>query len=249
MDVLSANTTNHRRIIMAIATVAFGVLMSLLVYKTPLTFREFLFPSIVGLAVFELLFRTRDRLMPVTLPFYIVVVLIGSEIVYGLLYGLSYGYIWSPITAFQNLYSEYPYNLYALIDSSIMTGMAYFLIKVYRVDTWELSSLQSVNEMGNEPVLEDGPMTFEKWLKKNQQQIWGFFGWFVIASVLAPFSFGLITTPLTVIILISFALSKERKGIAGGILVAVSLNFFLALARGLQTNAWCFMPFYIDSLW
>jgi hypothetical protein len=129
-----------------------------------------------------------------------------------------------------------------------MTGIAYYLIKIYRVETWGLSSLQPANEMGNESVMDESPMTFEKWLKKNQQQIWGFFGWFVIASVLAPFSFGLITTPVTLFILVTFAFSKKRKGIAGGILIAVALNFFVALVRGLEFNAWCFVPFYIDSI-
>ena len=79
-----------------------------------------------------------------------------------------------------------------------------------------------------------------------QQQIWGFIGWFVIASLLAPISFGLITTPVTIICLIAFALSKTRKGLAGGILLAVAINFVISLIRGLSMNATCFIPFYID---
>jgi hypothetical protein len=70
----------------------------------------------------------------------------------------------------------------------------------------------------------------------------------MVASVLVPWSIGLVTTPATIIYLIAFGLSKTRKGIAGGMLAAVSLNLVISLVRGLQLNAWCFMPFYIEWL-
>lgn len=246
MNFLSANPTNHRRAIMLVVTLAWGVFMTLVVYKTPLTIREFIFPPVVGLVVFEFLFRTRERLRLVTLPLYILIVLLVSEILYGILYNVSFGSVWSPMATFQYLLSEFPYNLYALLDASIVTGLAYYLVKIYRNEAGAMMEHQPTQEVSNTPIFEEGPMTFEKWLNKNLQQVWGFVGWFVLATLIAPFSFGLITTPATVICLLAFGFSKQRKGVAGGILVAVSINFFISLVRGLQMNAWCFMPFYIN---
>ncbi|WKZ54424.1 MAG: hypothetical protein QY324_00040 [Anaerolineales bacterium] len=64
----------------------------------------------------------------------------------------------------------------------------------------------------------------------------GFILWFVIAGILTPISLGLITTPLTIIALISFGLSKNYKPLALGILVAVGLNFIISLSLGLTTS-------------
>jgi len=105
------------------------------------------------------------------------------------------------------------------------------------------------NQPSNEPVFETPPEPvtgLPGFVRRYRQQLWGFFGWFVIASLIAPFSFGLITTPATVICLIVFGLSKTRKGLAGGMLIAVALNFFVSLVRGLSFNATCFIPFYLD---
>ena len=79
---------------------------------------------------------------------------------------------------------------------------------------------------------------------RYRQQIVGFLGWFALASAMAPFSFGLITFPGTLICLFLLARSKQSKGIAGGILIALSLNFVASLVRGLSLNAFCFIPFY-----
>lgn len=79
---------------------------------------------------------------------------------------------------------------------------------------------------------------------RYKQQIIGFLGWFVLASMVAPFSFGLITFPATLICLLLFARSKGSKGVAGGILAALTLNFVASLVRGLSMNAFCFVPFY-----
>jgi hypothetical protein len=109
-----------------------------------------------------------------------------------------------------------------------------------------------MDKENEKPIQENPPEegnTASKFFVLYKQQIWGFIGWFVIASILAPVSFGLITTPATVICLIALGLSKNhnRKGIAGGILAAVALNFLVSMVRGLSTNAWCFMPFYINT--
>jgi len=246
MNFFLANTTNHRRIIMALTTMIFGVLMSVLVYEAPLTFREFVFPPVVGLIVFEFIFRTRMYLRPATLPLYSIVVVIVSEIIYGLLYSASYTYIWSPVSSFQYLFSEYPYNLYALLDAAVMTGMAYYLIKVYRVETWELPPLQSADEVGNEPVVDDGPMTFSRWLAKNQQAIYGFFGWYVINIAIwllagsTPGDYldmniilNLFVFPVNLIVLIILAVRRPTRKIASGIVTALALNLFISLVLGL----------------
>lgn len=166
MKFLSANTTNQRRMIMFVVTAIWGVFMSLVFYKTPLTFREFIFPPIVGLAVFEFLFRTRERLRPVTLPLYIIVVLFASEILYGILYSVSYGSAWSPISTFQFLFSEFPYNLYAMIDASAVTGLACYLIKIYRRESWEIPAPESPPKVNNEPVYDESLLSFRAWLSK-----------------------------------------------------------------------------------
>lgn len=82
--------------------------------------------------------------------------------------------------------------------------------------------------------------------RRYQQQTLAFIGWYVIASILAPVSFGLITTPATLIALLVFGLSKDKKRIAGGILVAVAFNFLMSLILGSFLGAVCFVPFYYN---
>ena len=111
-------------------------------------------------------------------------------------------------------------------------------------------AVQAIEALGvkilNEPVATSEPVTdLASFARRYNQQILGFIGWFVIASMIAPFSLGLITTPATVICLLIFGLSKTRKGLAGGILAAVSLNFLVSLLYGLSFNGICFMPFYV----
>ena len=240
-----ANTTNHRRAIMFVATMILGVLISLVVYKIqPLTYREFIFPPLVGLVVFELLFRTKQRLRLAILPIYFFVCLLVSQVLYGFLYSATYGYIWTPFML-GYLFSEFPLNLYILMDSSMVTGLAYYLIKIYRQESWEIQGAGTLSGAGNEPIGMHGPVTdFSSFLTRYQQHIWGFTGWYLLATIITPWSFGLISTPATIICLIVYGFSKTRKGIAGGILAAVSLNFVISLVRSLPLNAWCFIPFY-----
>ena len=103
----------------------------------------------------------------------------------------------------------------------------------------EVEEASPIVEIPPEPVTD-----ISSFLRRYNQQIAGFIGWFALASLLAPMSFGLITTPATLICLLLFARSKTSKGIAGGILTAVALNFVISLARGLSLNGFCFIPFY-----
>ena len=246
-NILTGNTTDHRRAIMFVAALLYGIFARAVLYNISITFREVIFPAIVGLAVFELLFRTRRRLSLKTLPVYIVVVTFLGQILYSLLYQFSYpGGIWNPLVSLTFLFTELPYGLYFLIESSVVTGLAYYLIKMYRKDDWETRDVALPPADSNGPTSPESVTDLLSFVRRYKQQLWGFFGWFVIASLIAPFSFGLITTPLTVVYLIKYGLSKDKKGVAGGLLVAVSINFVVSLMRNMQFNATCFIPFYFD---
>lgn len=214
MDFLSANTTNHRRALMFVVSEIWGIFALLVFYRVSLTIYDVIFPPLVGLVVFEFLFRTRKWLSLRTLPLYIVAVFLLGQ------------------------------GLYSLL----LPGIAYYLIKVYRQEDWGTQKDGVASGASNEPIGVPEPVTpaigFSSFVNRYKQQIWGFVGWFVLASLFAIRSFGLITTPATIICLIVFGFSKTRKGLAGGILVAVSLNLVISLVRGLYSNALCFIPFY-----
>lgn len=248
MNWMTANTTNHRRIIMFAASEFWGIFALLVFYRVPLTLRDLIFPPLVGLLVFEFLFRTRKYLNLATLPLYLIVIVPVSHLLYGMLYSVSFTGGWSLTGSLESLLFEFPYNVYFLLDTSVVVGIAYTLIKHYKQEGWETQKVDTAPEAGNDPIGVPQPVTdLSSFISRYQQQIWGFAGWFLLATFLTPWSFGLISTPVTIICLIAFGLSKARKGIAGGILAAVSLNFAISLVRGLQMNAWCFMPFFINS--
>ena len=234
---------------MAVASEFWGVYTLLVFYGGSLTIRDVIFTPLVGLLVFEFLFRTRNYLKLVTLPLYIIAIVPASHLLYGMLYSLSFGGGWSLVGSLEYLIYEFPFNVLFFLDTSVVVGIAYYLIKLYRQEGWEKQSVGEASEASNEPIGLQEPVTdFYSFINRYQQHIWGFAGWFLLATLIAPWSFGLISTPVTIICLIAFGRSKSRKGIAGGILAAVALNFFIARARGLQLNAWCFMPFYLDSI-
>ena len=248
MNLLSANTTNHRRIIMFAASEIWGIFALMVVYKVAFTYRDFIFPPLVGLLIFEFLFRTRRYLKLATLPLYVLVIVPVSHLLYGILYSVSFAGGFSLVDSLEYLIYEFPYNVLFFLDTSVVVGMAYYLIKLYRQAGWENQGVGSAAGASNQPIGLPVPVTdLSSFLARYQQQILGFIGWFLVATFLVPWSFGLISTPATIICLIVFGFSKTRKGIAGGILLAVSLNFFIALARGLDLNAWCFMPFYYNG--
>ncbi len=104
----------------------------------------------------------------------------------------------------------------------------------------EVEEVSPIVEVPPEPVTD-----ISSFPGRYKQQIAGFIGWFVIATFLSGGSvWGLITTPATVLALILYTTSKQSRGVAGGILIAVALNFVVSLVRGLSLNAWCLIPFY-----
>ncbi len=237
MNFLLANTTNHRRAVMLVAAAVLGAIIVLVLYPGPFAIRVPIESGVMGLLVFEAMFRTRKWLNLKTLILYVVLATIISQFLYGILYG---GFSFQGLSG---VFSVFPYNLYALLEMSVVTGLAYYLIKIYRNEAWAIP--ESTVDASNEPVYENQSLPADGWLQKYSQQIMGFIGWYLIATVLSSGAmFGLITTPVTLIALIVFARSKQSKGVASGILIAIALNFVVSLVKGVSMNGWCLIPFY-----
>ena len=80
-------------------------------------------------------------------------------------------------------------------------------------------------------------------LARYQQQIMGFVGWYLVSWPLVR-PLGLNLFLLNIIALIVLALIKTTRRVAGGILIALALNFTISLILGLRLNALCFIPFF-----
>ena len=103
--------------------------------------------------------------------------------------------------------------------------------------------------------------------KPSLQFALGFFGWFIINSllwgsvawmqttsnrlvelILIPFYYLLcFSIPLNVGVLLVLGVVKRWRPIGLGVLVAISLNIMISLVRGVFTNAMCFAPFYFNA--
>ena len=83
-------------------------------------------------------------------------------------------------------------------------------------------------------------------LTRYRQQIVGFFGWYLVSwSLVRPLGLNLFFLNIIVlIVLIVLALIKGTRSVAGGILIALALNFTISLILGLGLNALCFIPFF-----
>lgn len=249
---LLANTTNHRRAIMVVATMLFVIFMNLIAYKNQLTFQGFIFYPLVGLAVFEFMFRTRNKLTLKMLPVYILIVSSTRTIIDGFLSSVLYGISWNPLMNLLSLFVGFPYNLYVLLDASMTTVLAYYLIKIYRNESWQI--VESVSIPADVDVPPQSVTDLPSFLRRYRMQLIGFFGWFVFsASVWIPvrdgeeaFFLNICIFPPTILALIVLGFIKRTKGLALGILLALAVNFVLSLARGLLFNATCFIPFYLD---
>ena len=75
------------------------------------------------------------------------------------------------------------------------------------------------------------------------QQVMGFVGWYLVSWALVR-PLGLNLFFLNIIALIVLALIKATRRVAGGILIALALNFTISLILGLGLNALCFIPFF-----
>jgi len=112
---MNTNTTNHRRVIMLVVTGIIHVIFLVFIYRSPVDIKiitRITQWSIAGLIIFEIMFRSRKWLNLSTLPIYIIVMSLANKIFYNFTYMISY--------------------LYFLVDMSVMIGIAYYLIKIYR---------------------------------------------------------------------------------------------------------------------
>lgn len=94
--------------------------------------------AIVGLVIYEILYRTRQWLSPKTLIFYILVATPMSSWLYALLNGVEmsqyrYAFSLGPLT-YLFTRAGFPSNLIFFLHTALVTGIAYWLIRNYRVD-------------------------------------------------------------------------------------------------------------------
>jgi hypothetical protein len=106
----------------------------------------------------------------------------------------------------------------------------------------------------NAPIEE--PRDWREWFRKNDQILYGFFGWYLINSIIwlliiSNLGYGeyvflnLFIFPINLLALIVLSARKSTRKIGLGILLALALNLFLSLLVGLSVNGVCFIPFYV----
>ena len=239
---LLANTTNHRRLLMFLATALLGTLIQTVVFKLFPSILDPLIAGFVGALMFELLFRTRQWLRPITLPVYVLLVALASQWLYGILYGGS----WLPWDSLSYLVTGFPYNLYALIEAALVTGVAYYLIKIYRHRSWNIAAA--------EPQPEGLPLSKNE---RTRQFLVGFVGWY-LANGLTWYALvrgsnnagegvfmNIILFPINLLALIILSAIKRTQRVGLGILAALALNLGLSLVLAASINGFCFIPFYV----
>lgn len=106
----------------------------------------------------------------------------------------------------------------------------------------------------NEKISEDERV---KWEKSGRFAA-GFLGWYLVNGLIwLLFSGGslngegalilnFLIFPLNVIALLIFAFNRSTRFFALGLLGALAVNFVISLVIGLQFNAMCFIPFFIQ---
>ena len=133
MNSLLANT-NRNRLFMFLAAGFFGIFTSVVFYKIPitsLTIRDPLNTGVIGILIFEFLYRTKRWLNIKTIGFYIIIVVLISQWLYPALYIIENGTLGGELFSlepFTYLFSTFPYNLFFLIESSVVVSFAYYLI-------------------------------------------------------------------------------------------------------------------------
>ncbi len=224
------NTTNFRRLVMFLASAVMGMLTQ---FITSLFFDligELMFGfvyGIFGLVVFEILFHTRKRWSLKTLSLYVIIITL-------VVYFLSY--------LFGGLF------LFRPIQIILTAAIAYYLIKVYRMDSWVMPESQP--KQPRQPLSRN---------EKIRDFSIGFIGWWVVnvliwalMSLIGPDSQGIIfmtinlfVFPINVLVLIFLAF--RRRWAALGILATYAVNFVIALIIGLDVNAFCWVPFTYNN--
>lgn len=125
----------NKRLIISIAASVISAIFSVAL-RQPLTAWALINSALVGLVIYEILYRTRKWSSLKTLLIYIIVATPISNWLYALLFGVEFNHYeyalsLAPLT---NLFSaaSYPFNLYFFIETAIITGIAYWLIRSYQ---------------------------------------------------------------------------------------------------------------------
>jgi hypothetical protein len=237
MNTSFANTNLFKRILMFAACGLLGIFTNLYMYQVPvfsLTPWEFLNTALVGLLVFELFHRARKWLNLKTLPLFIIFVTLISQWLYFLLYRIENGDfgidLFLPIEPLQYLFSTFPYNVFFLIESCLVAGFAYYLIRHYK----------------GGPVPSEHPTR-----SKAGDFAIGFFGWFLAGNlVIAPFLYLFYSAvlgalgffALFTLGMIVYMFAQARYWIGTGIIAALITNGGFMALLGLGSFFTVFFP-------
>ena len=237
MNTSFTNTNIFRRILMFIASGVLGVFTNLLFYQVPvfaLTLRDFLNTALVGLFVFELLYQARRWLNLKTLPVFIIPITLISQWLYFALYNIENGNFgigfFLSMEPFQHLFSAFPSNVFFLIESSLVAGIAYYLIHYYKGGS----------------VPSEHPIR-----SKVGDFAIGFFGWFLAGNlVVALFGFlfysvvlgALGVFALFTLGMIVYLFAQNRYWIGAGIIAALLTNGVFMALLGLGSLFTLFIP-------
>jgi len=129
-------TINQKRAIVFIAAGVFGTLTSLIVYHAQLSFFsiwEYLYPAIIGLFTFEMVYRARRWLNYLTIPLFAICITMVSQLLYFTFYRIEYSHFQLDLLSYkeslQALFSDFPDNVYFYLETLIVTGFAYWLVE------------------------------------------------------------------------------------------------------------------------
>ena len=237
MNTSFTNTNIFRRIIMFAASGILGIFTNLFLYQMPfsaLTLWEPVNAALVGLFVFELLFQARKWLSLKTLPLFIIFITLIDQWLYFTLYNIENGNfgigLFLSTAPFEYLFSNFPYNVFFLIESSLVAGFAYFLIHYYK----------------GGPVPSEHPTR-----SKVGDFAIGFFGWFLAGNlIVALFGFlfysvvlgALGVFALFTLGMIVYLFAQNRYWIGAGIIAALVTNGTFMALLGMVSLFTTFIP-------
>ena len=127
-----------KRLIMMIVAGVISAIITLVLSGRLVISWNLINAALVGLVIYEIMYRTRKWLSPKTLIIYVIAATPISSWLYALLvgietqqlgYALSLGplrYLFAP--------ANFPSNLIFFIHTALVTGIAYWLIRKYRID-------------------------------------------------------------------------------------------------------------------
>jgi hypothetical protein len=243
MEFWYANAANPKRIIMFLISGAFGIFADLIFYQRTLgafTIRFFIIYALIGILVFEFLYRTRRWLNLITLAFYAILVVIASRWLYFIFIRIGSGAIeindiyFNP---FKNIYSLPPF-----VPSIFTTVMSYFLISFP-------SDFRFIRERSTS--------LFNRLSPKGNFAI-GFFGWIIFHNLLFVLTIN-VAVPLFIALVFLGAVMlpivlyiKKQNWVSTGIISAVIINAVLWIITTISSTSFSFwiviFPFPIGAV-